>query len=81
MKNSEREVKYYDFGTVKCMMERTSSGCYKTTVHYDTVTVTDMFFTKEQALEEILSYVELTEEEWEEEMDSIIYDELLKAMY
>lgn len=51
--------KNYMIGSMKCAIEKTSSGYYIVTVEADSATEQKMFSTKEQALEEILSYAEV----------------------
>lgn len=58
-------TKYYEIGKTKFKLTRTSSGCYEL-VTYVGITFTHIFWTKEQALNEILSYAEISEEDMEE---------------
>lgn len=58
-------TKYYDIGGIKFKLTRTSSGCYELVTYIGT-TFTHLFWTKEQALVEILSYAEISEEDMEE---------------
>ena len=52
-------AKAYDLGDVKCSIERTSSGYYEVVAEWGDSTFTNIFSTKEAALEEILSYAEV----------------------
>lgn len=59
--------KYYEIGAFKFKLEKTSSGYYELTTYFDGENwFTHMFSTLEQALVEILSYAEISEEDMEE---------------
>lgn len=56
-----KDIRIYEIGDVTLTLEKTSSGYYTTTAEWDGHKFRNMFSTREQALDEILSYAELSE--------------------
>lgn len=60
--------KYYELGRYTASIEKTSSGYYIVTVKEDGIEYEKwMLSDKAKALEEILSFAEMDEDDWEEE--------------
>lgn len=61
IEETKESVKAYDLGSVRCILEETSSGYYRVTVKWDNHTFVNRLHSREEALEEILSYAEIDE--------------------
>lgn len=56
-------MKTYDMGCVKCTLTKTQRDHYRVTAEWDGHKFSNLFKTKEEALEEILSYAEIEEDD------------------